>query len=112
MCTAGRLIADFTAGTCQRPAVPDEVHPSLTTTADGQWVVWGHKIAHPSGDRFTPLTGGPSYTTGAVAVCRRVGGTGEPTPTSGCGYNTVTILLPVSIYCPSSWVFCIGHVLR
>ena len=111
MCTAGRLIADFTAGTCQRPAVPDEVHPSLTTTADGQWVVWAHKIAHPSGDRFTPLTGGPSYPTDAVAECRRGGGHEVPSPACTCGFHAVSDAPPFAMGALALDVVLSGRVL-
>jgi hypothetical protein len=47
MCTGGRLIADFVAGTDTRPGLPTELEQHLTTTAKGLWVVWAHKLARP-----------------------------------------------------------------
>ena len=65
MCRGGRLIADFVAGTGARPDLPEDFDEHLTTTVDGRWVVWAHKLARPVGDLFVPLTGGSgsvSYT--------------------------------------------------
>jgi|HubBroStandDraft_1064217.scaffolds.fasta_scaffold1218183_1 hypothetical protein len=45
MCTGGRLLADFEAGTSTQPKVPESISNCLTVTTDGVWVVWAHKIA-------------------------------------------------------------------
>ncbi len=71
MCTGGRLLADFVVGTFERPEVPDVVGDCLTTTVDGAWVVWAHKVARPHGDMFRPLAGGEPYPVDAVATCRK-----------------------------------------
>jgi len=44
MCRGDRLVADFTAGTETRPGLPEELEEHLTTTVDGLWVVWAHKL--------------------------------------------------------------------
>src|SRR5438046_2445997 len=61
MCSGDRLVADFVAGTNARPGLPEELEEHLTTTVDGLWVVWAHKLARPVGDLFVPLTGGSGY---------------------------------------------------
>ena len=71
MCSGDRLVADFVAGAGARPGLPGELEEYLTTTVDGQWVVWAHKLARQAGDRFVPLTGGPGYPADARAECRR-----------------------------------------
>jgi hypothetical protein len=68
MCEAGRLVADFVAGTCDKPAVP-ELADSLTTTVDGAWVVWAYKLARQQGDGFAPMSGIGSYFADAQAEC-------------------------------------------
>ena len=67
MCSGGRLVADFMAGTAIRPSLPAKLDEHLTTTVDGQWVVWAHKVARQSGDLFIPLRGGPGYPADARA---------------------------------------------
>ena len=51
-------------------ACPKNAHEHLTTTVDGQWVVWAHKLARQKGDLSVPLTGGPGYPADARAECR------------------------------------------
>jgi hypothetical protein len=85
MCRGGRLIADFVAGTQARPGLPEELGEHLTTTVDGLWVVWAHKLALPMGDLFVPLTGGSGYPADARAECRRQGvGRAHDAPDPGC----------------------------
>ena len=45
MCSGDRLVADFIAGTDAWPGLPEELDEHLTTTVNGQWVVWAHKLA-------------------------------------------------------------------
>jgi hypothetical protein len=102
MCSGGRLVADFVAGTCQRPDVP-EVADNLTTTLEGEWVVWAYKVARESGDRFVPLTGrGGSYPVTAEAECLAAGparrwqaapargGHRAPEPSCTCGFHALS----------------------
>jgi hypothetical protein len=70
MCSGDRLVAGFIAGTDAWPGLPEELDEHLTTTANGQWVVWAHKLARQKGDLFVPLTGGPGYPADARAECR------------------------------------------
>ena len=51
--------------------LPEELDEHLTTTVNGQWVVWAHKLARQKGDLFVPLTGGPGYPADARAERRR-----------------------------------------
>ena len=67
MCSGDRLVADFVAGTSARPDLPGELDEHLTTTVDGLWVVWAHKLAWQAGDQFLPLTGGSGYPADARA---------------------------------------------
>jgi hypothetical protein len=93
MCRGKRLIADCVAGTAARPGLPEELHEHLTTTVDGLWVVWAHKLAWPEGDRFRPLTGGPSYPAHARAECRSRGVRGAhdaPDPRCTCGFHALS----------------------
>jgi len=98
MCRGGRLIADFVAGTAVRPGLPEELDEHLTTTVDGLWVVWAHKLALPMGDLFVPLTGGSGYPADARAECRHPGsGRGgarrrhdAPDPRCTCGFHAVS----------------------
>jgi len=91
MCSGDRLVADFVAGTDTRPGVPEVLQEHLTTTVDGIWVVWAHKLAWQQGDLFMPLTGGPGYPADARARCRRVRGKHDaPDPSCTCGFHAVS----------------------
>ena len=93
MCRGDRLIADFVAGTGARPGLPGELEEHLTTTVDGLWLVWAHKLAWPVGDLFVPLTGGPGYPADARAECRRRGvrrAHGAPDPRCTCGFHALS----------------------
>jgi len=93
MCRGGRLIADFVAGTDVRPSLPEELQEDLTTTVDGLWVVWAHKLARPAGDLFVPLTGGSGYPADARAKCRFQGIRGAhraPDPGCTCGFHALS----------------------
>jgi hypothetical protein len=102
MCSGGRLVADFVAGTCEQPTVA-EVADSLTMTAEGAWVVWAYKLAREDGDRFVPLTGRGSYPADAVAECLCGPGPGRrwqvnrgrdghtvPDPSCTCGFHALS----------------------
>jgi hypothetical protein len=92
MCSGGRLVADFVAGTQVRPRVP-ELADNLTTTVDGDWVVWAFKLARVAGDQFVPLTGRGSYTADATAAC--LAGTWRrhvaPDPVCTCGFHALSL---------------------
>ena len=93
MCRGGRLIGDFVAGTGARPDLPEDLEEHLTTTVDGLWVVWAHKLARQEGDLFVPLTGGPGYPADARAECRRRGARGghdAPDPRCTCGFHALS----------------------
>jgi hypothetical protein len=91
MCSGDRLVADFVAGTDTRPDVPEVLQEHLTTTIDGTWVVWAHKLAWQQGDLFMPLTGGPGYPADARARCRRARGKHDaPDPSCTCGFHAVS----------------------
>jgi hypothetical protein len=90
MCSGDRLVADFVAGTGARPGLPGELEEHLTTTVDGLWVVWAHKLARPAGDRFVPLTGGPGYPADARAECRFRGAHPAPDPACTCGFHALS----------------------
>jgi hypothetical protein len=93
MCRGDRLIADFVAGAGARPGLPEELKEHLTTTVDGLWVVWAHKLARPEGDLFVPLTGGRGYPADARATCRFVGIRGAhdvPDPGCTCGFHALS----------------------
>ena len=90
MCRGDRLIADCMAGTDARPGLPEELEEHLTTTVDGLWVVWAHKLARPVGDLFLPLTGGPGYPADARAVCRSRGAHKAPDPGCTCGFHALS----------------------
>src|SRR5262252_8371955 len=93
MCRGGRLIADFVAGTGARPGLPEDLEEHLTTTVDGRWVVWAHKLARPVGDLFVPLTGGSGYPADAKAECRARGvrrGHDAPDPRCTCGFHALS----------------------
>jgi hypothetical protein len=102
MCSGGRLVADFVAGTKDRPDVPELVD-SLTMTADGAWVVRAYKVAREDGDRFVPLTGRGSYPADARAEClapprpsrrwlpeRPGNGHSAPDPACTCGFHALS----------------------
>ncbi len=90
MCRAGRFVADFRTGTVEAPSVPDLVARSLTQTVEGEWVVWGHKLARTAANGFMPLSGGDVYPTDAVAQCRNGRGHGAPQPNCTCGFYAVS----------------------
>jgi hypothetical protein len=93
MCHGDRLVADFVAGADARPGLPEELEEHLTMTADGQWVVWAHKLARQAGDLFVPLTGGPGYPADARAQCRYLGarrGHDAPDPGCTCGFHALS----------------------
>jgi hypothetical protein len=93
MCRGDRLVADFMAGTDARPDLPEELDEQLTTTVDGLWVVWAHKLAQRMGDMFIPLTGGSGYPADARAECRFRGTRGShdaPDPGCTCGFHALS----------------------
>jgi hypothetical protein len=93
MCNGGRLIADFVAGTGAEAGLPGELQEHLTTTGDGLWVVWAHKLARQAGELFVPLRGGPGYPADARAECRRRGLRGAhdaPDPGCACGFHALS----------------------
>jgi len=93
MCNGDRLIADVVVGTGARPALPGELGEHLTTTVDGLWVVWAHKLARQAGDLFVPLTGGSGYPADARATCRFRGARGAhdaPDPRCTCGFHALS----------------------
>ena len=96
MCSGDRLVADFVAGTGARPVLPGELEEHLTTTVNGLWVVWAHKLAWPAGDLFVPLRGGSGYPADARAECRRRGARGSrgahdaPDPRCTCGFHALS----------------------
>ena len=93
MCNGDRLVADFVAGTGARPGLPGELDEHLTTTVDGLWVVWAHKLARQAGDLFVPLTGGSGYPADARATCRFRGTRGAhdaPDPRCTCGFHALS----------------------
>ena len=90
MCSGDRLVADFMAGTAARPGLPGELDEHLTTTVNGLWVVWAHKLARQKGDRFVPLTGGPGYPADARATCRFRGAHDAPDPGCTCGFHALS----------------------
>jgi hypothetical protein len=93
MCTGGRLVADFVAGTDARPAVPAVIDEHLTPTVGGQWVVWAHKLARQVDELFVPLTGRDAYAADARAKCLRTGTRGPhdaPDPRCTCGFHALS----------------------
>lgn len=90
MCSGGRLLAEFTVGTDEVPDVPELVRACLTVTADGRWVVWARKLARREGERYGPLTGGPSYPADAVAACRLDPGHDAPQRDCSCGFHALS----------------------
>jgi hypothetical protein len=93
MCSGDHLVADFVAGTGARPALPGVLDEHLTTTVDGLWVVWAHKLAWQVGDLFVPLTGGSGYPADARAECRFRGARGAhdtPDPGCTCGFHALS----------------------
>jgi hypothetical protein len=103
MCSGGRLVADFVAGGCQQPCVP-ELADNLTTTVEGPWVVWAYKLARQSGDQFAPMSGRGSYPWDAEAQClggtrgpwprrpldRAASGHSAPEPSCTCGFHALS----------------------
>jgi hypothetical protein len=95
MCTGGRLVADFVAGTSSRPGLSEDFDEHLTTTVNGLWVVWSYKLARPVGDLFIPLTGGSGYPADAAAECRRRGNGrthDAPQARCTCGFHALSKL--------------------
>ena len=93
MCSGDRLVADFVAGTDARPGLPGGLEEHLTTTVNGLWVVWAHKLARQVGDLFVPLTGGSGYPADARAKCRFRGvrgAHGAPDPGCTCGFHALS----------------------
>jgi len=93
MCRGGHLVADFVAGTDARPDLPEEFDEHLTTTVNGLWVVWAHKLARQVGDLFVPLTGGSGYPADARATCRVRGvrsAHDAPDPRCTCGFHALS----------------------
>jgi hypothetical protein len=93
MCRGDRLLADFVAGTAARPDLAKELEEHLTTTVDGLWVVWAHKLAHQAGDMFIPLTGRSGYPADARAECLVRGvrpGHDAPDPGCTCGFHALS----------------------
>jgi hypothetical protein len=93
MCSGDRLVADFVTGTDARPGLPEELEEHLTTTVNGLWVVWAHKLARPVGDLFVPLRGGSGYPADARAECRRRGvrrAHDAPDPGCTCGFHALS----------------------
>ena len=91
MCSGGRLLADFVAGTKEKPRVL-ELADSLTTTVDGRWVVWAFKLARIRGEQFIPLTGRGCYPVDATATC--LAGSWRrhtaPDPLCSCGFHALS----------------------
>lgn len=90
MCTGGRLIADFVAGTDARPGLPVELEPHLTATVDGLWLVWAHKLARQAGDLFIPMTNRAGYPADATATCWRGYPHDAPDPQCSCGFHALS----------------------
>jgi hypothetical protein len=96
MCTGGRLLSDFTAGTDVRPDLAPRLDKHLTTTVDGRWVVWAYKLARPVGNMFVPLTDGASYPVDARARCRHhprrhvFRHHAAPDPECTCGFHALS----------------------
>jgi hypothetical protein len=93
MCRGDRLVADFVAGTDAWPGLPEGLEEHLTTTVDGLWVVWAHKLAWQLGDLFVPLTGGSGYPADARAECRFRGrrrAHDAPDPRCTCGFHALS----------------------
>ena len=115
MCTGDRLVADFVAGTGARPGLPEELEEHLTTTVNGLWVVWAHKLARQAGDLFVPLTGGSGYPADARATCRFRGAHEAPDPGCTCGFHALSSRrlpgLPVDCGFPALTVALSGRVL-
>ena len=115
MCSGDRLVADFVAGTSTRPDIPGELDEHLTTTVDGLWVVWAHKLAWQVGNRFLPLTGGSGYPADARATCRRRGAHDAPDPACTCGFHALSSRrlpgLPAGRDCTALTVALSGRVL-
>jgi hypothetical protein len=98
MCSGGRLIADFVAGTDKEPQVPGQVTAQLTRTVDGSWVVWAHKVASMfDGERFLPMSGGRRaqwYPADARAACAKGLEHEAPQRRCSCGFHAVSSTLP------------------
>jgi hypothetical protein len=91
MCSGGRFLVEFSAGTIERPDVPDLVGENLTVTADDTWVIWAHKVARPEGDKFRPLIGSDPYPRDAIATCLGGGGHKAPHRKCTCGFHALSL---------------------
>jgi hypothetical protein len=91
MCSGGRLIADFRAGTVDHPNVADVVEAQLTLTQDDKWVVWAHKVAAFSTNdgTFIAITG-DRYPVDAEARCLRRRHK-APQPDCTCGFHALSV---------------------
>jgi hypothetical protein len=78
------------AGTDARPGLPEELEEHLTTTVNGLWVVWAHKLAWQAGELFVPLAGGSGYPADARATCRFRGAHEAPDPGCTCGFHALS----------------------
>jgi hypothetical protein len=69
-----------------------QLKDNLTTTADGNWVVWAFKLARVAGDRFIPLSGRGSYPAEATALCEAGSWRRHdaPEPTCTCGFHALS----------------------
>jgi hypothetical protein len=90
MCSGGRLLADVTVGTTERPDVPWQLEASLTPADDLRWALWAYKVAKPVGGLFRPLTGGTPYPADAIAECSRGFRHDAPDPACSCGFHAIS----------------------
>ena len=90
MCTGGRLLCDFTAGTTQLPrGLTSEIERCLAPTIDGRWVIWAYKVAFREGEDFRALTG-DAYPSDAQARCRLDPLHVAPVAACTCGFHAVS----------------------
>src|SRR5262245_47981771 len=90
MCIGGRLLADVTAGTTERPDVPWQRDEVLRNGDDLRWVLWAYKVADPVGKMFRPLTSRTPYPADAIAQCARGAGHRAPDPMCTCGFHALS----------------------
>lgn len=90
MLSSGPVLADFVAGTHDRPDVPECVEPSLTRTADERWVVVGYKYGRRAGpDHFRALMRATEYPIEATATCEAGASHAAPEPSCTCGFHAL-----------------------